>query len=84
MPSLIDKQREIARRLQKTICLPEAKDDARTMKAARMFLDEKLGIPMLVGTPDEIRNSTDPVIQQFITGSAHGPITDRHQQTEHL
>ena len=28
------------------------------------------------GTPDEIRNSKDPVVQQFITGSAHGPITD--------
>ena len=28
------------------------------------------------GTPDEIRNSKDPVIKQFITGSATGPITD--------
>lgn len=26
------------------------------------------------GTPDEIRSSKDPLIQQFITGSAHGPI----------
>lgn len=26
------------------------------------------------GTPDEIRNSKDPLIQQFITGSARGPI----------
>lgn len=54
MASLIDRQREIARRLQATICLPEAKDDARTMKAARMFLDEKLGTPLLVGSPEEI------------------------------
>ena len=29
-----------------------------------------------VGTPEEIKHSKDPVIQQFITGSAHGPITD--------
>lgn len=29
-----------------------------------------------VGTPDEIRNSRDPVVRQFITGSATGPITD--------
>lgn len=29
-----------------------------------------------VGTPDEIKHSSDPVVQQFITGSAHGPITD--------
>jgi len=28
-----------------------------------------------VGTPDEIRNSKDPFICQFITGSAQGPIT---------
>ncbi|MFY9271202.1 MAG: ABC transporter ATP-binding protein [Candidatus Manganitrophaceae bacterium] len=28
-----------------------------------------------VGTPDEIRNSPNPIVQQFITGSAVGPIT---------
>ncbi|MBI4357691.1 MAG: ABC transporter ATP-binding protein [Candidatus Omnitrophica bacterium] len=27
------------------------------------------------GTPDEIRNSKDPLMHQFITGSARGPIT---------
>ncbi len=27
-----------------------------------------------VGTPDEIRNSPNPIVQQFITGSAVGPI----------
>ncbi|MFH1093617.1 MAG: ABC transporter ATP-binding protein [Candidatus Omnitrophota bacterium] len=29
------------------------------------------------GTPDEIRNTTDPIVRQFITGAAHGPITDK-------
>jgi phospholipid/cholesterol/gamma-HCH transport system ATP-binding protein len=29
-----------------------------------------------VGTPEEIRSSADPVVRQFITGSARGPITD--------
>ena len=29
-----------------------------------------------IGTPDEIRNSKDPVVRQFITGSAKGPMTD--------
>jgi phospholipid/cholesterol/gamma-HCH transport system ATP-binding protein len=29
-----------------------------------------------VGTPQEIRTSADPVVHQFITGSARGPITD--------
>jgi phospholipid/cholesterol/gamma-HCH transport system ATP-binding protein len=28
-----------------------------------------------VGTPQEIRESADPVVRQFITGSARGPIT---------
>ncbi len=37
-----------------------------------------------VGTPDEIRNSKDPVIQQFITGSAHGPITDKEKKETEL
>jgi phospholipid/cholesterol/gamma-HCH transport system ATP-binding protein len=27
-----------------------------------------------VDTPDNIKNSTDPVVQQFVTGSAQGPI----------
>lgn len=36
------------------------------------------------GTPDEIRNSGDPVIQQFITGSAHGPITDQEKKETEL
>ncbi|OIO38479.1 MAG: ABC transporter ATP-binding protein [Candidatus Omnitrophica bacterium CG1_02_46_14] len=31
-----------------------------------------------IGTPDEIRNSKDPVVRQFISGSAAGPITDVH------
>lgn len=30
-----------------------------------------------LGTPDEIKNSSDPVVRQFITGEAVGPITDR-------
>mgnify|MGYP001619038460 FL=1 len=29
-----------------------------------------------VGTVDEIRRSSNPVVQQFITGSSRGPITD--------
>jgi len=28
------------------------------------------------GTPDEIQNSTHPVVHQFINGLAHGPITE--------
>ncbi len=29
-----------------------------------------------LGTPDEIRNTKDPVVKQFITGAAKGPITE--------
>ncbi len=32
------------------------------------------GVVVGSGTPEEIRNTTDPVIRQFITGSAVGPI----------
>ena len=28
------------------------------------------------GTPDDIRNTTDPRVRQFITGATSGPITD--------
>ena len=35
-----------------------------------------LGKIIQAGTPEEIRNSKDPVVRQFITGSALGPITD--------
>jgi len=33
---------------------------------------------IIVGTPDEIKHSDNPVVQQFITGSAKGPITARN------
>jgi phospholipid/cholesterol/gamma-HCH transport system ATP-binding protein len=32
-----------------------------------------------VGTPDEIQQTKNPIIFQFITGSARGPITNRHK-----
>ena len=37
-----------------------------------------------VGTPEEIKHSKDPVVQQFITGSAHGPITDHTRKETEL
>jgi phospholipid/cholesterol/gamma-HCH transport system ATP-binding protein len=39
-----------------------------------MLYDGKI---IAVGTPDEIKNTKDPVVKQFITGSAVGPITDK-------
>jgi len=32
------------------------------------------GVILEVGTPDEIRNSRNPIVQQFIHGESHGPI----------
>ncbi|MCS6858791.1 MAG: ABC transporter ATP-binding protein [Abditibacteriales bacterium] len=33
------------------------------------------GKVIIVGTPDEIRNTTDPIVRQFIHGDTEGPIT---------
>ena len=33
-----------------------------------------------VGTPDEIKNSTNAIVQQFIQGKAEGPITRAEAQ----
>ncbi|MCX7631809.1 MAG: ABC transporter ATP-binding protein [Turneriella sp.] len=43
----------------------------RTAHRVAMLYD---GVFRLVGTPDDFRNSDDPVVRQFIDGSAHGPI----------
>ena len=31
------------------------------------------------GSPDEIKNTPNPVVHQFITGAAHGPITEKEK-----
>jgi hypothetical protein len=36
------------------------------------------------GTPDEIRNSTNPEVHQFINGEADGPIPLNLSQEEHV
>lgn len=38
------------------------------------------GTIIAAGTPDEIKNSKDPVVRQFISGQAKGPITDADQK----
>jgi phosphate acetyltransferase len=54
MSSLVERMRAKARELKKTICLPESVLDARTLKAARMFLDAGLGKPLLVGSKKDL------------------------------
>lgn len=34
------------------------------------------GVIIADGTPEQIKNTKDPIVRQFITGSARGPITD--------
>ena len=33
-----------------------------------------------VGTPEEIRTTSNPVVAQFVHGRAHGPITDESEE----
>ncbi len=33
-----------------------------------------------VGTPDEIRTTSNPIVAQFVQGRAHGPITDENEE----
>ncbi|MFH1857547.1 MAG: ATP-binding cassette domain-containing protein, partial [Candidatus Omnitrophota bacterium] len=35
-----------------------------------------------IGTPNEIRNTQHPIVRQFITGAAAGPITDAEENRE--
>jgi phospholipid/cholesterol/gamma-HCH transport system ATP-binding protein len=51
-------------------------DMVSTYKVADRIAMLYQGKIIKVGTPDEIRNSENPVIQQFITGAAVGPIKE--------
>lgn len=42
------------------------------------------GRVLQVGTPSEIKNSKDPMVQQFISGSADGPIRFFQQKDDYL
>ena len=33
-----------------------------------------------VGTPEQIRTTSNPVVEQFVQGRAHGPITDENEE----
>jgi phospholipid/cholesterol/gamma-HCH transport system ATP-binding protein len=46
--------------------------------ADRMVLLDR-GKFIVSGTPDEMRNSTDPLVHQFVHGLADGPLTDRRR-----
>ncbi len=51
---LLNSLKEQAKRLKKTVVLPNALDE-RTIKAARTLVDENIAYPLLIGSEDEIR-----------------------------
>ena len=62
--SAIKKIREQARKIKKTVVLPEY-DDARTIEAARIVKDEGLAIPLVL-TPEIVdKNKKEQYIQEF-------------------
>jgi phospholipid/cholesterol/gamma-HCH transport system ATP-binding protein len=46
--------------------------------ADRMVLLDR-GKFIVSGTPDEMRDSTDPLVRQFVHGLTEGPLTDRRR-----
>ncbi len=46
--------------------------------ADRMVLLDR-GKFIISGTPDELRNSNDPLVSQFVHGAAEGPLTERRR-----
>jgi phospholipid/cholesterol/gamma-HCH transport system ATP-binding protein len=57
------------------IVVTHAVDEA--MRIADKIVILYRGSVLATGTPQEIRQSTDPLVQQFITGSPDGPISFR-------
>ena len=57
------------------IVVPHAVEEA--MRIADKFIFLYMGKVLAQGTPDEIRGNSDPVVQQFISGSPDGPISFR-------
>lgn len=51
--------------------------------ADRMVLLDR-GKFIVSGTPDEMRNSKDPLVKQFINGLTNGPLTERRQADNYL
>ncbi len=50
--------------------------------ADRMVLLDR-GKFIVSGSPDEMRNSTDPLVKQFVHGLTEGPLTDRRRGGEY-
>ncbi len=53
------------------------------MRTADKIVILYMGKVLAEGTPEEIRTSADPVVQQFITGSPDGPISFRASSSDY-
>ena len=70
--NFIDSIKLRAKKDKKRIVLPESMDK-RTMEAADKALKEDIADIIIIGTPEEIKNSKDPRVMQFIQGDFDGP-----------
>lgn len=52
-PNLIEKLKEQAKNLKKSVVFPDATDE-RTLKAARILVDEGIAVPLLIGDEEKI------------------------------
>jgi phospholipid/cholesterol/gamma-HCH transport system ATP-binding protein len=76
-PIMADVINELVLRLQKDLCITSiavTHDMTSASKIADRIAMLHEGKIIFNGTPEQIRQSTDPVVQQFIQGSATGPI----------
>ena len=76
-PIMADVINELIIKLKKTLCVTSiviTHDMVSAYKIADRIAMLYDGVILGIGTPDEIKGSSDPVIRQFITGSSVGPI----------
>ncbi len=64
-------------RLMGISCIVVSHAVEEALRTADRIVILYLGKVLATGTPQEIRQSTDPLVQQFITGSPDGPISFR-------
>jgi len=69
---------DLNRKLGVTSVVVTHEMDSAFRIADRMVLLDR-GKFIVSGTPDEMRNSTDPLVKQFVHGLTEGPLTDRRR-----
>src|SRR5262249_22414286 len=69
---------DLNRKLGVTSVVVTHEMDSAFRIADRMVLLDR-GKFIVSGTPDEMRNSTDPLVRQFVHGLIEGPLTERRR-----